>query len=253
MKKRLTNILTGLMMVAAMALTISACGGGDDGSSATNNNNNGGNGSPGQGGSTMEQLVGTWQAIQAQGTVNWRTVNTKEIYGIDSLHVPAVLTVNANNTYISYCASFPYESYRYINGIIVPMGNIWYQEGNRGGNGEGSILLIGNSLQLNDSRGNDFSYSLTISSLTSNRLTLRLNEGSTDVSVTYGRNGDGAEYYKYPYINHNPSFVGSWTLTESTDRTAPIGSTYTFNSNGLLCWLECIFYLHAVEYGRVHA
>lgn len=52
MKKRLTNILTGLMMVAAMALTISACGGGDDGSSATNNNNNGGNGSPGQGSNT---------------------------------------------------------------------------------------------------------------------------------------------------------------------------------------------------------
>lgn len=45
------NALTGLMMVVALTLTISACGGGDDAPTSTDNPaNNGGNGSGGNGG-----------------------------------------------------------------------------------------------------------------------------------------------------------------------------------------------------------
>lgn len=223
------NSIWYLVLVVMCITSLAACGG-DDGGSANNNGENGGNG---KGGNTTEKLVGTWQAIQAQGTDYDRTFNTTEIYGIDSLDVPGVVIINPNNTYTSYNPTFAYENYRYLNGIHVPFGHTWLQGGNHGGGaGEGSVLLIGNNLQLNDSQGSYYSYACNISNLTSNRLVISVHSGSENFQVTYGRDGDGAMYYQYPYINKNPSLVGNWTLAECDENGAPIGSVYTFNNNG---------------------
>jgi len=221
MKRKKTRLLA-----LSLLFLFAACGGDDGGST---NNGNGGEGNPELSG----KLLGTWQAIQAQGTYYDWTFNTTEISGIDSLNVPGMVIINPNNTYISYNATFAFEDYSYINGIFVPFKHIWQQRGNHGGGaGEGSVLLIGNNLQLNDRQGSYYSYAFNISKLTSNRLVISVQSKFEDFQVTYGRDGDGVKYYQYPYINKNPSLVGSWTLAECSENGAPIGAVYTFNNNG---------------------
>lgn len=225
-----TKWLGALAMMTMCAFVFAACGGDDGSGSGNNSGGDGGN----DDGITISKLAGTWQAISAQGTSEYSSngsIDTKEIWGLDSLDVPALVTVSPNSTFVAYRPN--YTEWGYYNGIEVPVAFTW-KKGDMGilPNGDGTVLLIGNQIQLNDSYGSNYATSATITSLTDKRLIIKIKEGGDDISVTYGRDGDGANYFQYDYINKHPSLVGNWVLTECDEYGAPIGSIFTFNSNG---------------------
>ena len=212
-----------------LTTAFTACGGDDDSGSPIS----GGGSTDGTQTTTKEKLVGTWQAVAAKGYHNDRTVDTKEIYGLDSLSglLPPLIIINSDGTFESYRASW--TSYKYINGSEYPSSYSWRKSG---GSGEGTYLLVGNQIQLNDSYGYSYSTNATIVSLTNDRMVLHAMEGTfADITVTYGRDGYGAEYFTYPYVNRNIQYAGDWILTYCSDESAPIGATFTFNNDGTGC------------------
>lgn len=229
--KTMLIVLCGMMMVTSFA----ACGGDDDNGVNNGGNNGGNNGDVNPStGISIANLAGNWQAIAAKGVSRYDgPIDTKEIWGLDSLDMPVLITINPNSTFVSYSPQFHnYYQWHYINGEPYPFSYTWEKRGPFGSSGEGSVLLIGNQLQLTDNYGSSYTVKVTITSLTSTRMVCSVNDESIEGTITYGRDGDGADYFKYTYVNHNPSVVGSWTLMQCTEKGAPIGSTMIFNSNG---------------------
>ncbi len=206
--KKLINFMSIMLCSMMMATAFTACGGDDDGGSSS-----GGGGST-DNSTTKAKLVGKWQAIAAKGTFsrngyNYKDINTKEIYGIDSLYsTPALIIINSDGKFESFHAEL--SNYKIINGTSYPFAYSWRKQGAyHGGDGEGTYTLEGNQIQLNDNAGSPFSIKATINSLTNDRLILHIvsedDEGKCheNVIVTYGRDGDGVEYFTYPYLNWN--------------------------------------------------
>ncbi|SFW22064.1 hypothetical protein SAMN02910409_0914 [Prevotellaceae bacterium HUN156] len=221
-----------LAVIAAFA----ACGG-DDATEAEGNGGNGGNGGSGNPptGITMERLAGSWQAIHAKGTASDKgyeyDIDTKELTGLDSLDAPVLIILQPNGNYNSYNPEF--TDYAYLNGIRVPSAHRWRSKGIYNTSGVGKALLVGRQLQLTDNDGDRYSILLEIVSLTDRQLVIKYNEeGFGSITVTYGRDGEGADYYKYTYINHNPQMTGRWRMTGCSENGAPIGFDYYFNADG---------------------
>jgi len=230
--KKLINFMSIMLCCMMLATAFTACGGDDDNGSPIS----GGGSTDGTQTTTKEKLVGTWQAVAAKGYNNGRTVDTKEIYGLDSLSglLPPLIIINSDGTFESYRANF--TSWKYINGREYPSAYTWRKSGPSHSSGEGKYLLVGNQIQLNDNYGYSYSTNATIVSLTNDRMVLRAMEGTfADITVTYGRDGYGAEYFTYPYVNRNIQYAGDWILTECSDESAPIGATFTFNNDGTGC------------------
>ena len=218
-----------------MTTAFTACGGDDDSGSPIS----GGGSTDNPQTTTKAKLVGTWQAVAAKGYYNGRTVDTKEIYGLDSLSglLPPLIIINSDGTFESYRANF--TSWKYINGREYPSAYIWNKSGPSHSSGEGKYLLVGNQIQLNDNYGYSYSTNATIVNLTNDRMVLHAMEGTfADITVTYGRDGYGAEYFTYPYVNRNiqyAEYAGDWILDHCSNANAPIGAIFTFNSDGTGC------------------
>lgn len=227
--KKLINFMSIMLCCMMLTTAFTACGGDDDSGSPIS----GGGSTDGTQTTTKAKLVGTWQAVAAKGYHNARTVDTKEIYGLDSLSglLPPLIIINSDGTFESYRANF--TSWKYINGREYPSAYTWKKYGPGSGIGEGGYLLVGNQIQLNDDRGYSYSTNATIVNLTNDRMVLHAMEGTfADITVTYSRDGYGAEYFTYPYVNRNIQYAGDWILTSCDNGTGAIGSTFTFNSDG---------------------
>lgn len=225
--KKLINFMSIMLCCMMLTTAFTACGGDDD------------SGSPISGGgsidnpqtTTKSKLVGTWQAIYAKGyDGNHGPVDTKEIWGLDSLELPPLVIINSDGTFESYWADL--SSWKYINGREYPFSYTWRKQGPYGGSGEGNYLLVGNQIQLNDNSGHTYSINATITSLTNDRMLCSYKTYNEDVTITYSRDGYGAEYFTYPYVNRNIQYAGDWILTSCDNGTGAIGSTFTFNSDG---------------------
>lgn len=232
--KTLIKSISIVLCSMIMATAFTACGDGDDSGGSVNNG-----GSTDDTQITKSKLVGTWQAISAKGiftkgSYNRRPIDTKEIYGLDSLDTPPLIIINSDGTFESYVANL--SNYRYINGISYPFSYSWRKQGPKGGSGEGTYLLVGNQIQLNDKAGSTYSINATITSLTNDRLILQsvISDGENyeNVNITYSRDGNGADYFTYPYVNRNIKYAGDWILTSCDNETGALGSTFTFNSDG---------------------
>jgi len=216
-------IMTSMVMVTGLV----ACGGDDD--SGNSGNTSGGTDTPT--GITMSRLAGTWQAIEASGTGYDGQVNTKELTGLDSLDTPVLIVLQPDGRYKSYDPD--YRDYTYINGIQVPAAYAWRPNGIYGArSGEGTAMLVGRQLQLTDDGGNNYSILLEIVSLTEQRLIVKYRDSDGAITVTYGRDGDGADYFRYPYINHAPKLTGRWRMTYCSEDGAPVGYDYYYNADG---------------------
>ena len=226
--KKIIKSMSIMLCSMMMATVFTACGGDDDNGSPIS----GGGGTDNPQTTTKAKLVGTWQAVAAKGYYNDRTVDTKELWGLDSLssELPPLIIINSDGTFESYRANF--TSWKYINGREYPSAYTWKKSGPSHSSGEGKYLLVGNQIQLNDNYGYSYSTNATIVSLTNDRMVLRAMDGNTDITVTYSRDGYGAEYFTYPYVNRNIQYAGDWILTSCDNGTGAIGSTFTFNSDG---------------------
>ena len=225
--KKLINFMSIMLCSMMMATAFTACGGDDDSGSPIS----GGGSTDGTQTTTKEKLVGTWQAIYAKGYCYDRTVDTKEIWGLDSLELPPLVIINSDGTFESYWADL--SSWKYINGREYPFSYTWRKQGVNGGSGEGNYLLVGNQIQLNDNSGHTYSINATITSLTNDRMLCSYKTYNENViTITYSRDGYGTEYFTYPYVNRNIQYAGDWILTSCDNGTGAIGSTFTFNSDG---------------------
>lgn len=222
--------LLALTVMAAFSMSLTACGDDDeDGGAGSGGNTSGGKDTPT--GITMSRLAGTWQAIEASGTGYDGQVSTKELTGLDSLDTPVLIVLQPDGRYKSYDPD--YRDYTYINGIQVPAAYAWRPKGIYGaGSGEGTAMLVGRQLQLTDDGGNIYSILLEIVSLTEQRLIVKYRDSDGAITVTYGRDGDGADYFRYPYINHAPKLTGRWRMTYCSEDGAPVGYDYYFNADG---------------------
>ena len=190
--KTMLIVLCGMMMVTSFA----ACGGDDDNGVNNGGNNGGNNGDVNPStGISIANLAGNWQAIAAKGVSRYDgPIDTKEIWGLDSLDMPVLITINPNSTFVSYSPQFHnYYQWHYINGEPYPFSYTWEKRGPFGSSGEGSVLLIGNQLQLTDNYGSSYTVKVTITSLTSTRMVCSVNDESIEGTITYGRDGDGAK------------------------------------------------------------
>lgn len=262
--KKLINFMSIMLCSMMMTTAFTACGGDDDNGSPIS----GGGSTDGTQTTTKAKLVGTWQAIHAKGFYTEGAFDTKEIYGLDSLELPPLVIINSDGTFESYWADL--SSWKYINGREYPFSYTWRKQGPCGGSGEGNYLLVGNQIQLNDNSGHTYSINATITSLTNDRMLCSYKTYNENViTITYSRDGYGAEYFTYPYVNRNIQYAGDWILTSCSDESAPIGATFTFNNNGTGCinspydvnftfFLESTgeFYLYFDEYwdekGMIH-
>lgn len=152
--------------------------------------------------------------------------------------MPPLIIINSDGTFESYKANF--TSWKYINGKRYPSAYTWKKSGPSHSSGEGKYLLVGNQIQLNDNDhykyGYSYSTNATIVSLTNDRMVLHAMDGNyRDITVTYSRDGYGAEYFTYPYVNRNIQYAGDWILDYCSNKNAPIGAIFTFNSDGTGC------------------
>lgn len=139
----------------------------------------------------LQNLVGTWQAIYAKGTRYNRIIDTKTLDGLDSLAVPVLMILNANQTFVAYNPKWEYPNGAHDNWPVYT----WQKGDNKLPNGDGSFLLVAKQLQLVDSYRDEYSLSMMIQSLTAKRLVVKYYYDGEDCTVTYGRDGDGADYF----------------------------------------------------------
>lgn len=206
----------------------------------------------------MTNLAGTWQAIYAKGTSDFgiRSIDTKRLGGLDSLAIPVLMILNADNTFISYNPKWEYPHSADDNWPVYT----WKQGDNKLPNGDGTILLIGKQMQLIDSYRSEYALSMSIQSLTAKRLVVQYTYDGENCTVTYGRDADGADYFSSNPSNSNEdeeevphsadniaeALVGTWdlvhekgqrydgsTMTEQWDEDVPAGNVrIVFDTNG---------------------
>ena len=185
----------------------------------------------------LQNLVGTWQAIYAKGTSYDGIIDTKTLGGLDSLALPVLMVLNANQTFVSYNPQWEYPHGRHDNWPVYT----WKKGDNTLPHGEGSFLLVAKQLQLID---NEYTLSMMIQSLTEKRLVVKYYYDGEDCTVTYGRDGDGADYFSGnsggggSSTDAKSKLVGTWTMTACSQRGAPVGSDFTFKSDGTGYYVE---------------
>lgn len=178
----------------------------------------------------LQNLVGTWQAIYAKGTDYDEIIDTKTLGGLDSLAVPVLMILNANQTFVAYNPKWEYPHSAHDNWPVYT----WRKGDNKLPNGDGSFFLVAKQLQLVDSYRDEYSLSMMIQSLTAKRLVVKYYFDGEDCTVTYGRDGDGADYFGNGGGSTSPSnkLVGSWVMTSCSERYAPVGCPFIFRSDG---------------------
>ena len=192
MKKTTLKSLAWLMMCLC-ALTFTACGGDDDDEKKEHGTNGGTPSNPNEElAVNIQNLTGTWQAISAKGTGSeGEIINTKTLGGLDSLAVPVLMIINADMTFSSFNPRWEYPHSPDDNWPVFT----WKKGDNKLPKGDGTVLLVGKQLQLIDSYDSDYSLSMSIQRLTSMQMVIRYFFDGEDCTVTYGRDGDGADYF----------------------------------------------------------
>ena len=201
MKKSAFKSLAWLLMCLC-ALTFAACGG-DDGDETKAPDTNGGTPTnPNEElAVNIQNLAGTWQAISAKGTTYDGIVDTKRLGGLDSLAIPVLMILNDNMTFNAF---YPRWEYPHSPADNLPTFT-WKKGDNKLPNGEGTVLLVGKQLQLIDSYSDEYSLSMSILSLTSMRLVIKYFYDGENCTVTYGRDGDGVDYFSSNSSGNNGS------------------------------------------------
>ena len=180
----------------------------------------------------IQNLSGTWQAIRAKGTYDGgQAIDTKTLGGLDSLALPVLMVLNANQTFESYNPKWEYPHGADDNWPVYS----WRKGDNKLPNGDGTVLIVGKQLQLIDSYRDEYALSMMIQSLTAKRLVVKYNFDGENCTVTYGRDGDGADYFSGSggsSVEDKSKLVGTWTMASCSEDDAPVGNAFTFNSDG---------------------